>query len=424
MKASVGVVRVDFGRPCHHNRRPIAKAVSVAYCRGIRHRAGFYKREFLPLPGQLGFYYSFWILHVILFRYLAREMLQSMAAVSLILLLVILSGRFVRFLAEAAAGKLDSSVVFTLLSFRLPGYLELILPLGLFIAILLAFGRLYIDSEMTVLAACGVSEGTILRYSLVCGLSVAALVAFFSLYLSPVGARAAEDLLAAQRSRTEFETLKPGRFHRLSNSAGVAYVQEVDEGGKTLRQVFLAGKDQGSDTLSVMTAQTGTTVTDEATGKRYLVLGQGIQYRGSPGLADYEEVEFATYQQYVPQPSMDAKPKKPSDMLTTLQLMHATDNESKAALQWRLAMPVLVMIVVGLAVPLARTKPRSGRYVKLIPAILLYVLYLVLANAARGAMESGKSHIPFLLWWVHGAFALLAWVLFDPSRLLFWRKGQ
>jgi lipopolysaccharide export system permease protein len=361
---------------------------------------------------------------VILFRYLAREMLQSMLAVSLVLLLVILSGRFVRFLAEAAAGKIDAGVVFMLLGFRLPGYLELILPLGLFIAILLAYGRLYIDSEMTVLSACGVSEGTILRYSLVCGLSVATLVAFFSLYLSPLGARAAEDLLAAQRNRTEFETLKPARFHRLSNSAGVAYVQEVAEGGKSLRQVFLAGKDQGGDALSVMTAKTGTTVLDEKTGKRYLVLGQGVQYRGTPGQANYEEVEFATYQQYVPQPAVDAKPKKPSDMLSTFQLINTSGKEASAALQWRLAMPVLVLIVVGLAVPLARTQPRSGRYSKLIPAILLYVIYLVLANAARGAMETGKTAVPYLLWWVHGSFGLLAWVLFKPSRLLWWRAAR
>lgn len=361
---------------------------------------------------------------MILFRYLAREMLQSMVAVSLVLLVVILSGRFVRYLAEAAAGKLDASVVFALLGFRLPGFLELILPLGLFIAILLAFGRLYVDSEMTVLSACGVSQGAILRYSLVCGLGVATLVAFFSLYLSPIGARAASDLLTAQRNRTEFETLKPGRFHHLSNRAGVAYVQEVEDGGKTLHQVFLAGKDQGRDALSVMTAKTGTTVIDEASGKRYLVLGQGIQYRGSPGQADYEVVEFGSYQQYVPQPSVDAKPKKPSDMLNTLQLLKATDNEARATLQWRLSMPVLVLIVVGLAVPLARTQPRSGRYVKLIPAILLYVIYLVIANAARGAMESGKSPVPYLLWWVHAAFALLAWVLFDPKRLLVWRSSR
>ncbi|HEY6530186.1 MAG TPA: LPS export ABC transporter permease LptF [Cellvibrionaceae bacterium] len=361
---------------------------------------------------------------MILFRYLAREMLQSMAAVSLVLLLVILSGRFVRYLAEAASGKLDAGVVFTLLSFRLPGYLELILPLGLFIAILLAYGRLYIDSEMTVLSACGVSEGTILRYSLVCGLAVAAVVAFFSLYLSPVGARAAESLLAAQRNRTEFETLKPGRFHRLSNSAGVAYVQGVDEGGKTLRNVFLAGKDEGSDALSVMTAKTGYTITDDKSAKRFLVLGQGVQYRGSPGQANYEEVEFATYQQYVPQPAVDAKPKKFSDMLSTFQLLKATDKEAKATLQWRLSMPVLVLIVVALSVPLARTQPRTGRYAKLIPAILLYVVYLVLANAARGAMETGKNSLPFLLWWVHGAFALLAWVLFDPKRLLFWKVAK
>ena len=44
------------------------------------------------------------------------------------------------------------------MGFRLPGFLELILPLGLFLGFLLAYGRLYLDSEMTVLAATGMSQ--------------------------------------------------------------------------------------------------------------------------------------------------------------------------------------------------------------------------------------------------------------------------
>jgi lipopolysaccharide export system permease protein len=355
---------------------------------------------------------------VILFRYLAREVLISMAAVSLVLLLVILSGRFVRYLAEAAAGKLDATVLFTLIGYRLPSYLELILPLGLFIAILLAYGRLYIDSEMTVLSACGVSEKKILGYSLVTGSLVAAVVAVFSLYLGPLGARSAEALLMAQRSRTEFETLKPGRFHRLSSGAGVAYVQSIDPEGHQLKGVFIAGRDEASDSLSIMSAQGGTTLYDENTGKRYLLLGQGHQYRGQPGSGNFEVVSFNTYQQYIPQPSVDERPKKPSDLMSTRELLGLDTPEARAALHWRLSMPVLVMIVVLLAVPLARTKPRTGRYAKLIPAILLYVLYLVMANAARGAMEAGRAPLSYWLWCVHAGFALLALVLFNPSA---WR---
>ena len=43
--------------------------------------------------------------------------------------------------------------------FKLPSFFELILPLSLYIGILLSFGRLYADSEMVVLRACGMSPG-------------------------------------------------------------------------------------------------------------------------------------------------------------------------------------------------------------------------------------------------------------------------
>ncbi|MEL7400977.1 MAG: LPS export ABC transporter permease LptF, partial [Pseudomonadota bacterium] len=48
---------------------------------------------------------------MIIFRYLAREVLVSMIAVSGVLLLIIMSGRFVKYLADAAAGKLAPDVL-------------------------------------------------------------------------------------------------------------------------------------------------------------------------------------------------------------------------------------------------------------------------------------------------------------------------
>ena len=110
---------------------------------------------------------------MIIYRYLAKEVLASMFAVSAILLLIIISSRFVHYLAEAAAGTLDASVLFTLMGFRMPSFLELILPLGFFIGILLAHGRLYVESEMTVLHACGMSEARLLKFTMMTAVIVA-----------------------------------------------------------------------------------------------------------------------------------------------------------------------------------------------------------------------------------------------------------
>ena len=51
------------------------------------------------------------------------------------------------------------------MAFRIPGFLQLILPLGLFLGILLAYGRLYLESEMTVLSATSMSQKRLLGYT-------------------------------------------------------------------------------------------------------------------------------------------------------------------------------------------------------------------------------------------------------------------
>jgi lipopolysaccharide export system permease protein len=42
---------------------------------------------------------------------------------------------------------------------------------------------------------------------------------------------------------------------------------------------------------------------------------------------------------------------------------------------------------------------------------LIYIVYLVMLNAARDAVEKQKLPIDIGLWWVHGVFLLLALVL-------------
>ena len=78
-----------------------------------------------------------------------------MAAVTLILLVVALTSRFIQYLSQAVAGELASDVLFLLMFYRLPDFLLVILPLALFLGILLAYGRMYADNEMVILISSG-----------------------------------------------------------------------------------------------------------------------------------------------------------------------------------------------------------------------------------------------------------------------------
>ena len=81
----------------------------------------------------------------VLSRYLIKEVGLAWLAVSVVLVLVLLTNRLVRLLGDAAAGALPVGEIARLLGLAALGNLGLVLPAGLFLGIVLAFGRLYRD---------------------------------------------------------------------------------------------------------------------------------------------------------------------------------------------------------------------------------------------------------------------------------------
>lgn len=359
---------------------------------------------------------------MIVFRYLSREVLLTFSAVSAVLLVIIMSGRFIKYLAQAAQGVLDPSVLLMIIGYRIPGFLQLILPLGLFLGVLLAYGRLYLDSEMTVLTATGMSEQRLLSYTMVPALFVAVVCAWLSFVLTPQGVQSVAQILSEQDGLTEFDTLVPGRFQSLKDGSRVTYTQELSSGRDELRNVFISekrdvrktsDKDEG---ITVLVAKSGRQQIQED-GSRYLVLHDGYRYDGTPGEADYRVIHYETYGVLLPQPSVEVKVGE-RETMTTRELLGNTDPRMQSELQWRLSIPILVLIVTLIAVPLSRVSPRQGRFLKLLPAILLYMAYLALLVAARSALDKGKIPVGVGLWPVHGLFLLIG------VLLVYWQPVQ
>ena len=67
--------------------------------------------------------------------------------------MIIVSGRLIKTMASAAAGEVSMELILLALLYRMPSFLEIIIPLALFLSILIGYGRLYAESEMTVLTA-------------------------------------------------------------------------------------------------------------------------------------------------------------------------------------------------------------------------------------------------------------------------------
>ncbi len=350
---------------------------------------------------------------MIVFRYFARSVLTTTVAVCAVLMLVIVSSRFVKYLADAASGKLDAAVLLAIIGFRLPGFLELVLPLAFFLSILLAYGQLYVDSEMTVLQACGMGESTFMRYTLVFALLIAGIVAWLSLAVSPAGFAKVEELFNAQRQRGEIESLTAGRFYSLRDDRGVTYAETITSDDGRMHDVFLAQGGGSTNGMAVVIAEQGYSRQSEQTGERYLVLERGLRVQGMPGSAEFQLTRFEEFGQRL-ESVQPWQIRSESEALPTAVLWRSDDPEHRATLQWRLSLPVLVLVVAMLAVPLSRTNPRQGKFVKILPAILLYIIYLLSLNGARGALADGAIPPWVGMLWVHALFlaiglGLLAW---------------
>ncbi len=367
---------------------------------------------------------------MIIFRYLCREILSATTAVCVILLLVLMSGRFVKYLAKAVTGDMEAGVIFAMIGYRIPGFLELTLPLAFFLAVLLSFGRLHIQNEMSVLKACGVSEKRLMGYTLVLALFFAAITGWLSLSVAPAGMAKAETLYKAESARSELDKLMPKKFYSLSGGKGVTYAEAVSE-DRELNDVFLAmavGSEENSDrSLVLVLADKGRQKQAEGrvdgSAERYLVLDKGYRIEGIPGQHDYQITYFEEYgSRLEDRKPLNDEPK--TDAIGTWALLGSDDPELQATLQWRLSIPLLVLVVTLLAVPLSRANNRQGRFGKLLPAIVLYFTYLVSLNAMRGAIESGAVPVSVTMLPVHFVYLSLALVLLRSGRPKKPRGGQ
>ncbi len=357
---------------------------------------------------------------LILFRYLTREVLLTMSAVAGVLLLVVMGGRFIRYFGKAAEGDFPVTVLGNLMLFHLPGFMELVLPLAFFLGILLAYGQLYMNSEITVMVACGVSPGKLLQITLLPSLLVALLVGLCSIWLTPWGSMLNEEVIQEQRSRLDASILAPGRFQNFGQGR-TAYISGFSRDGQQMQNVFVHQLgSRGEEVPNYVTrAEQGHQEVRDETGSRFLVLESGDRFGVTPGEHQAEHLAFERYTIRLGV-SGDRQELDAAEFQSTASLWQSGEPEAMAQWQWRMGVPLMVFVLGLIAQPLSRVNPRQGRFAKLLPAVFLYVAYLSLLLAAVDAVGNATLPAAIGVWPVHGAFLALGLGLLWRSQ----RKGM
>ena len=359
---------------------------------------------------------------MIIARYLTREIAQALLTVTLILVLAFTSQQLVRYLNYAAIGKIPINVLLELVSFEVPYLTALLLPLGLYLGILLSFGRLYADSEMSILELYGIDNQRLLQLTGWVTLMVSGVVLVLMLWVNPWISSKRQEIMESDKATLHLiQTIMPGRFQVSPDGNHVIYVEELSRNRERAENVFLAqakeNKDNFTSPLWTLVSATEGYEENAPTSKEQLfITTDGYRYEGIPGQNDYKIIQFKKYTVRLPQVNTRGTHEE-NETLSTLQLWQDYQNPKRAAeFQWRFSIGFSAFLLALLAVPLSKIKPRQGRYVVLLPAMLIYIVYINLLFIARRWMEQGILPPSIGLWWVHGILLVLILAMLYRSK--------
>ncbi|MGX5202341.1 LPS export ABC transporter permease LptF [Aliikangiella sp. IMCC44632] len=376
---------------------------------------------------------------MILKRYINTEIIKSTLAILVVLILIFISTRFIKYIQLAVDGTISSGAVFKLMALQIPTVAGFLIPLSFFIAILLTLGRLYSENEMAVLKSVGVGERMMIKFILPVALGLSLVSAGLSFWVTPWSNLKAKTLLATEKAEAEMGAFLPGRFHENKSKDGVVFVESKDEQGSIRRLFSVSGLNQASEELNIQVAAQGDflRVQDRSVATKdqledsinqlpkgsYMWLTQGQHYRFDKTEKHWQVTDYQSYFMRVPEEAVKESAVK-TKALSSIELLSSRTLAAWAEIHWRLSAPLSIPILVLLAVPLARSQPRQGKFARLGPAILLYLIYAVLMMNTRQLIVDAKIPVELGYWWIHASFLVAALWLLKPSKFKPLRRRQ
>jgi lipopolysaccharide export system permease protein len=342
-------------------------------------------------------------------RALRRDLLNTAGAVFTILFTITITIMLIRILGQAAGGKVASADVVALIGFSALNYLPVILNLTGFISVLLVVTRSYQDSEMVVWFASGLSLSKWIRPVLLFSIPIVIATTVLSLYLTPWSNEQSAKYKERYANRQDIARVSPGRFQESSSANRVFFVEGISGDTNKVKNVFVSTQVKGK--TSVVVAKEGTIEFDQ-NGDKFLVLHQGRRYDGVPTQSDFQLMEFERYGLLVASKSEAVVGDTSARALTTRQLIENRNNFNDAELLWRIALPVMGVLLMLLAIPLGFVNPRGGRSANLLIALFLFVFYSNMMSVAQSAVVQKKMTLMLAWWPVHVAALLIVLTFF------------
>lgn len=300
---------------------------------------------------------------MILNRYFLKSIFSYTLTISLIFILIIVSSRSIQYLEQASRGEISPEIVFSIVLLRLPEFLELILPLGFFLSIILSISKFRAESEFVIMEQSGFSLARVYYLLTIPALIICTMLVYFSTVLSPSFELRVSNLLEVRTLEERFKSLTPGKFHKLNDEI-LLFAKGKDK--NNLTDVFLKINDLEVNSNNVIVAKRVNITELE---KIFLNFEEGYSFSETKP-DQFMSVQFDKLS-LVNKSFDNARNRSHSE-------------ESTKPFIWSISIIFMTVLSMFIAVPISKISPRKGRYSRVLPGLLIFLTYTGLLLSFKG----------------------------------------
>jgi lipopolysaccharide export system permease protein len=175
-------------------------------------------------------------------RYILRQCFGVMVFVTAALSAAVWLAQSLRLIDLIVNRGLSVEIFLYLAALILPRFLDIVLPIGVFIAVLFTFNRMTAESELVVMRAAGMSPMALAKPVLILAVVAFAFLMSLSLYILPVANRAFKDLQFEIRNRFVSSLIQEGTFTTVSDKL-TFYIRNRDDHGDVVGLLINDSRD-------------------------------------------------------------------------------------------------------------------------------------------------------------------------------------
>ena len=359
----------------------------------------------------------------ILNLYIIREIASLFLLGIMIFTLVLLMGRLIKLTDLVISRGVPLADVSRMILYLMPSFLVFTIPMAFLLAVLLAFGRLSADNEITVMKAGGISLMQLMPPVVLCGLCAALLTLAASTIGVPWGNSAFKSLSFDVLKQNVSATIREKVFW--DDIPGIVmYTEHYDEERHALKGVVIHDGRDRNRPLTIFAAD-GVIGGTAAQHDIRLALNNGsIHVAGKAG--EYRLIHFGEYIMTIGGSGQGSGLGRNEPDMTVAELRQQISNvatpkavrlKTQSELHSRFAFPFASLVFAVVAVPLGMQNRRSGKSAGFATSIGILLAYYVVQSLLRTLAEKGSLPPALALWLPNMIFLGLGWYLLRMASL-------